>query len=764
MRKFYAHSTARLDKRDWQPLDEHLIGVGQRARASAEIFGAGALAEAAGLLHDLGKYTDKFQARLEGKEPRLDHATHGARQMLVQYPSIAPLAHLVAYAIAGHHAGLPNGAGGEGRRAALADRLTKELPPLNPQWQHDLRLPSADMLAAAARFKPVPERRGFQFAFLSRMLFSALVDADYLDTQDFYRLVESGRTEGHATRPRLPLPDLNALRERLAAYIAGLRPHDGASDVFRLRQKILGEVRERADWTPGLFSLTVPTGGGKTLSSMAFALDHALAHGLRRIIYVIPFTSIIEQNAAVFRRAFGDLGETAVLEHHCGMVDDPRQAAESRDKLRLAMENWDAPIVVTTAVQFFESLFADRPSRCRKLHNIAGSVIVLDEAQMLPPSMLRPCVAALDELALNYRTSLVLCTATQPALRREDGFDGGFADVRELVEDPPALYRRLERVRVRDIGAQDDEALAALLQERMQALCIVNSRRHARALYERIADRPGAVHLSTLMHARHRSAVLAEVRRRLSAGEACRVVSTSLIEAGVDVDFPCVLRAEAGLDAIAQAAGRCNREGRRPREDSEVLVFVSPEFPPPHELARYAQAYRTVARHHADDLLGLDAVRAYFQEMYWQKGDRGLDRSGLMALLKDCSPQNLPFETLAARFRMIDDTQQPVIVPFEVDDDGRVVSSPTADRALKDLLAVDPAPRVGAIARRLQPYLVQLPAAGFAALQALGAVQPIQPERYGEQFMRLMLPAHYDARFGVRFEDPAAVAAESNIW
>lgn len=757
--RFFAHSGKAPDLSDGHLLSDHLNTVAKLCGEFASLFGLATLGYIAGLLHDLGKYSYPFQERLMGRPVRVDHATHGAKAVIAAYPEFEHMAFLIAYAIAGHHAGLANGASSEGRRTSLADRLAKPLAQLADQWRNELALPQAEALKAAMPLKAVRERRGFQLAFLVRMLFSALVDADYLDTDNFYRHIE-----GRGSRDDSTPPTLDALRARLDTHLAQLRDAGDGGAVHRLRQDVLGSVRARASSSPGLFSLTVPTGGGKTLTSMAFALDHAIAHGLRRIIYVIPFTSIIEQNAAVFRRAFGDLGERAVLEHHSALVDDPDQAAESRDKLRLAMENWDAPIVVTTAVQFFESLFADRPSRCRKLHNIAGSVVVIDEAQMLPPGMLRPCVAAMDELALNYRVSIVLCTATQPALRRDDGFDGGFAEVRELVEDPPALYRRLERVRVRDIGVQDDAALAALLQERPQALCIVNSRRHARTLYEGIAGLPGAVHLSTLMHARHRSAVLAEVRRRLRAAEPCRVVSTSLIEAGVDVDFPCVLRAEAGLDAIAQAAGRCNREGRRPREDSEVLVFASSECPPPHELARYAQAYRTVARHHADDLLGLDAVRAYFQEMYWQKGDRGLDQGALMSLLERCGPKNLPFETLAARFRMIENTQQPVIVPFEVDGDGRVVRSSTADRALNDLLAVDPAPRVGAIARRLQPYLVQLPAAGFAALRVLGAVQPVQPERYGEQFMRLMLPGHYDRRFGVRFEDPAAVAAESNIW
>jgi CRISPR-associated endonuclease/helicase Cas3 len=745
----------------WQPLVEHLNAVGLRARQSANVFGAGALAEVAGLLHDLGKYTDEFQRRLEGKHPKLDHATHGAREVIARYARIAPVAHLLAYAIAGHHAGLANGSSGEGQRTSLADRLAKALPPLLDDWRNELRLPPEEaLIAAAVHLKPAPQRAGFQLAFLVRMLFSALVDADYLDTEAFYR-----RIDGRPTRQDVPPPALEALRERLNTHLAQLATSGDGGEVHRLRHDVLDEVRARAAHAPGLFSLTVPTGGGKTLASMAFALDHAVAHGLRRVIYVIPFTSIIEQNAAVFRRAFADLGDAAVLEHHSALVDDPKHAPEALEKLHRAMENWDAPIIVTTAVQFFESLFADRPSRCRKLHAIAGSVVVLDEAQTLPPALLRPCVAAIDELALNYRTSVVLCTATQPALRREDGFVDGLDGVRELVDDPPALYRRLQRVRVSDIGSCDDESLAQRLRERPQVLCIVNSRRHARALYERIADCAGAVHLSTLMHARHRSTVLSDVRRRLRDGEPCRVVSTSLIEAGVDVDFPCVLRAEAGLDAIAQAAGRCNREGRRPVESSEVLVFSSPEHTPPHELARYAQAYRTTARHHARDLLGLDAVRAYFQEMYWQKGDNGLDQKGLLALVKHCRHDNLPFETLAAGFRMIDSPLKPVIVPFEVTADGCVVPDAIAQQALAALEAGGPKNPVGVVARALQPYLVQLPESALDALRKYGAVQAVHPERFGdEQFLRLMLPAHYDPRFGVTWEDATALAAGDTIW
>lgn len=737
---FYAHSTARPDRADWQSLREHLNSVGHLAARHASIFGMSPLALAAGLLHDLGKYTREFQLRLSGEFPRMDHATWGARIAGERY---GPIGRLLAYGIAGHHAGLANGVGGQAR-TSLQDRLSSSLPELLPAWQQELALPGAASLTFPTDFKPRKERQCFQMAMLARMLFSCLVDADFIDTDNFYR-----RIDGRPARQTANAPSLEQLRERLDARLATFHAD---SPVNRLRADILAHVRAGAGLDPGLFSLTVPTGGGKTLASLAFALDHAIAHGLRRVIFVIPFTSIVEQNAAVFREAFGDLGEAAVLEHHSAFIDNPGRAAQSKEKLRLAMENWDSPIVVTTAVQFFESLFADRPSRCRKLHNIAGSVVILDEAQTLPLKLLRPCVTILDELGLNYRTSVVLCTATQPALNADDDFRDGLRGVRELAPEPPDLYRQLKRVRIRHAGLLDDEALADHMRQREQALCIVNNRRHARALFESIADQPGARHLTTLMCARHRSRVLAEVRQRLKAGTPCRLVSTSLIEAGVDVDFPAVLRAEAGLDSIAQAAGRCNREGLRPVKTSEVLVFATAneDWSPPPELKQFAQVFREVLRRHGDDLLALDAVREYFQQLYWQKGAPELDAHDLLGLLRDSRVDSLPFETLASKFRIIDSVMLPVIVPY--DDE--------AHRALRELEFAD---GCSAIARRLQPYLVQLPRQGYDALYQAHAIQAVAAERYGEQFMQLINPDLYDARFGLHWEDPTFIRSEGLV-
>lgn len=706
------------------------------------MFGASALARISGQLHDLGKYTDEFQLRLKGEFPKMDHATWGARVAIERYKSLGAL---LAYGIAGHHAGLANGKNGVSR-TCLQDRLNSPSDyRLLPEWEREISLPPARDVGLPDGFQSRVDRGAFQLALLSRMLFSCLVDADFVDTDEFYR-----RIEGRPSRHMRAAPTLLQLRERLEARLSGFKADTA---VNHLRADILAHVRAQAGQAPGLFSLTVPTGGGKTLASLAFALDHAITHELRRVIFVIPFTSIVEQNAQVFRDAFGDLGEDAVLEHHSAFVEDAKQAFQSKDKRRLAMENWDAPIVVTTAVQFFESLFADRPSRCRKLHNIAGSVVILDEAQTMPLKLLRPCVTLLDELALNYRSSIVLCTATQPALNAEEGFLDGLKGVRELAPNPPALYRQLRRVKVRHIGALEDEALTEHLRQREQVLCIVNNRRHARTLFESIADQPGAYHLTTLMCAKHRREVLATVRQRLKEGLSCRLVSTSLIEAGVDIDLPTVLRAEAGLDSIAQAAGRCNREGRRCHEDSEVLVFTTsnPDWAPPPELLQFAQAFRMVERQHREDLLSPEAVRAYFQELYWQKGANELDGHGLMTLLKRSHLDSLPLETVAAKFRMIDSAMHPVIIPWD-------------DIAIEALKRLPHAAGCGGIARQLQPYVVQLPGRAYDALWKARAIEPVAEERYGEQFMQLVNTRLYDERFGLHWDNPQFLDSQKNVW
>ncbi|CTP83032.1 CRISPR-associated helicase/endonuclease Cas3 [Xanthomonas translucens pv. arrhenatheri] len=757
---FYAHSTQRWDRSDWQSLAEHLNGVGERAAGHAKAFGGQAMARIAGQLHDLGKYTQKFQARLEGDPTKVDHATWGARKACELYGDGGTL---LAYGIAGHHAGLADGRRDDlSSRSSLQERLSEEyrthaLPPLLTDWEQDIALPARLELPKGFNGHPRTERRAFQMTVLGRMLFSCLVDADFVDTDDFYRCIEGAKTRAEDVGTR---PTLEQLRERLDRHLAGFPTEGGINPI---RAKILREARAKAHMRPGLFSLTVPTGGGKTLASLAFALDHAIAHGLRRVIYVIPFTSIVDQTAATFRHALGVPGDDVVLEHHSAFFDDPAKALQSIDKRKLAMENWDAPIIVTTSVQFFESLFADRPSRCRKLHNIAGSVVILDEAQTLPHTLLRPCVALLDELARNYRVSPILCTATQPALRQDQGFAGGLEHVEELVKQPEALYVQLRRVRVRHVGALEDDALAERLRQREQVLCIVNNRRHARALFDAIAEQPGARHLTTLMHARHRSAVLAQVREDLKAGRPCRLIATSLIEAGVDVDFPTVLRAEAGLDSVAQAAGRCNREGRRPTDASDVLVFAPVNWQPPQELKLFTEVFRDIERAHRDDLLAMDAIHAYFRELYRRLGESRLDDEAILTQLRDARLDDLPFDTLAQKFKIIQTAMRPVIVPYApyaADPDKEVPEVVEVLRQLEHAQQVG----VAGAGRRLQPWLVQIPEQAYKALWQAHAIAPVAQARYGEQFVYLCNPRLYDARFGLHCENPQFLEGERLCW
>lgn len=740
--KYYAHSCDQPET-DWQTLADHLRAVGDLAAAKATHFGAEEWAEVTGLLHDLGKYCPEFQQRLRGSKRRVDHATWGAKVACAQYKNLGVL---LAYAIAGHHAGLADGLRLDKPQSItpLADRLAAPSDTeLDEVWQSEITLKPRP---APPPLNMEEENTGklLQMSVLGRMLYSCLVDADFLDTEAFYNRIEN------TPRRDSYFPSIVELKQQLDAYLS--QPRFNATDgINGIRQRILSHVRQQAEQEPGLFSLNVPTGGGKTLASLAFALDHAVRHGKRRVILVIPFTSIVEQNARVWREALGPLGEVALIEHHSA-YDQEKQSFKdsgSKDKLRQAAENWEAPIVVTTAVQFFESLYANRSSRCRKLHNIANSVVILDEAQTLPVKLLQPCIAMVAELARNYRTSLVLCTATQPALRKDDNFRNGLENVRELAPDPKRLHAELERVSVRHVGAlTDDELLDALLVQE-QVLCIVNNRRHARSLFEQLRQQgEAAFHLTTLMCARHRSAMLEHIRQRLLGGLSVRLVSTSLIEAGVDISFPTVYRADAGLDSIAQAAGRCNREGRFDKLDSRVNVFtVADDWTMPAELEQYAQAFHRVYRQYADNLLSLDAIRAYFSEVYWVK-EQQMDAPGILGSVRQL--EGIPYEQMARGFRMIESNMLPVIVPYDYE----------ARSQLNSLVFAD---RVGGIARKLQPYLVQVPEQGLKALMSAGAVQPVAEEKYGYQFLELVNENLYDAECGLSWDEPGFVSAEKLV-
>lgn len=735
---FFAHSTPKNDQTDWQKLPSHLIAVSELAACKGDFIGIAPAARLAGLLHDLGKYTPAFQARLRGKAGRVDHSTAGAATALrlARAPDDQNIAELVAHAIAGHHAGLPDRIGGEGSLDARVQTFDPAV--LDPAWQVEIA-PVAECIMPPINWGPA-EGLAFRFALLGRMIFSCLVDADFRDTEAFY-----GTARAAAPGLGDVIPKVVA---RLDSHLAGLS-RDGP--VNRLRAEILDHVRAKADQAPGLFTLTVPTGGGKTLTSFAFALDHAKRHGLRRVIVAIPFTSVVDQTAAILRKV---LGADVVLEHHSAIDVEAAGSDEESGgrKLRRAMEDWDAPVIVTTRVQLFESLFAARPSRCRKLHNIAGSVIVLDEAQTLPRHVLAPTVRMIDALVANWNTTVVLCTATQPAFdaRRFPAGHDLALDLagRELAPEPARLARRMTRVRVEFSGEMDDDALVAALGAVPQGLVIVNSRGHALALYRAAAGLEGAVHLTTRQTASHRRRILRSVRERLRAGEPCRAIATSLVEAGVDLDFPRVWRAEAGLDQIAQAAGRCNREGRRPVDESVITVFRAPKNPPPAEIRGLVGDLERMAHRHGD-LLSPAAIEDYFGEVYWRIGEDA-DREKILDMFSaDTRGTNFAYRRAAEAYRMIESGMLPVIVPRE----------PAAAEAVERLGIADiPS---GALARDLQPHLVQVPPKARVRLVANGHVAFASPALRGDQFAILRSPSLYDEAVGLVWEDADYLASES---
>ena len=632
-----------------QPLKEHLEGVAGRAGVFAVPFLGQAHAERTGILHDAGKYSEAGQKRMNDPEhtAKVDHATAGAKIALEQLKDPCG-----ASAIAGHHGGMPdlgNKLSGEGD-GTLYGRVQKDLSgslDASAFWQeNEIEKDNRKILPEWLQKERIP----FSWQFYTRMLFSCLVDADYLDTEAF---MQQDKQPENMRGQRVLIKELFACVDR---HITPWLEHP-KNEINAKRSEILRDCLEAAKGTPGLYSLTVPTGGGKTVSSLAFAMKHAAENGMKRVIYVIPYTSIIEQNAKVFREILGDEN---VIEHHSGIqVDEDNNSAmeenEGFHRKMLATENWDAPVIVTTAVQFFDSLFSNKPSKCRKLHNIADSVIIFDEAQMIPLAYLRPCVCAIGELVRHYHATAVLCTATQPSLNDMFSDYHKTLAVREICRDVAALQAFFRRVHFEDAGQMGLDSIADAMARQNQVLCIVNKKKNAQALFNKLPPE-GSYHLSTWMTPEHRTKVLNEIRRRLMDGLPCRVVSTSLMEAGVDVDFPQVWREKAGLDSILQAAGRCNREGKRTAEESKVILFSLEDGAPKH-----MQPYLAAAEIALEDAAHPDespTIETYFNQLYRMNGEKGLDAK---SILDSCG--KYAFETIADDFHLIDSDTYTIYIP-----------------------------------------------------------------------------------------------------
>lgn len=648
VKQYYAHSKEGWPREEWQRLEAHLFNVATKAEKCAAKLQSADWAWNAAWLHDLGKAADEFQAYLLRENSLDDTEYDGVGHGRVNHSSagaafaeeiLGPIIGVInAYLAAGHHAGLPDFYPSNTGRAALQVRLTDGKENLSR-----IRSAAEEIGKQLRRdIKPPAYVKPSNFHLWVRMLFSCLVDADFLDTEDFMNQEQAKARGGYTI-----LAELKPIFDRHMQKMANTAPN---TPVNAARQEVLAACKNAGQQEPGLFSLTVPTGGGKTLSGMAFALDHAVRYGKSRIIYVIPYTSIIEQTAKILADI---LGIENVVEHHSNLDPD-----KETQRSRLAAENWDASVIVTTNVQFFESLYAAKSSRCRKLHNIINSVVILDEAQLLPPELLDPCVEVMNQLVRHYGVTMVLATATQPALPKLDL-------PREIITNPAALYERLKRTEIilppNINNFTQWEDVAGRLQQHNQVLCVVNTRRDCYDLYKLMPH--GTIHLSALMCGEHRSEAIQEIKKRLRVGLTTRVISTQLVEAGVDMDFPVVYRALAGLDSIAQAGGRCNREGKLNVDGriGEVHVFVPPKSAPRGLLLKGEYTTRELLSLPDFNPQNPDEFTRYFNLFYSKVNDTG-------SRFKEWLQKDVPhvhFRTAGNEFKLIDDkAQQSVFINF----------------------------------------------------------------------------------------------------
>lgn len=690
-----AHKRNDTDEKE-ELLIDHLNQTADMAAEFAQSFGYEKIAYEMGRLHDIGKYSDKFQRRINGENITVNHSTAGA---ITAYAYRLPM---TAFCISGHHGGLPD-IGGKfdtpDSGTFFGKRNDKSVEDYS-KWKNE-QPDFQKCVVAEPMFK---QAELFERAFLIHMLFSCLVDSDFICTERF--MFDGAVNRGGYDE--IPL-----LLERLNNYTAKWKTPTKELNI--LRSEIQKQCIDAKDRNENLLSLTVPTGGGKTISSLAFALNYAVQekHKRKRVIYVIPYTSIIEQNAAVFKEV---LGAENVVEHHSNVIFDPEKSSdETVKRQQLACENWDAPVIVTTAVQFFESLFSNKPSKSRKLHNISESVTIFDEAQMLPIEYLVPCVKAINELTEVYHATAVLCTATQPNLDRFFGECRGIADFKipEICNENPEKYaEKFRRAEFVYDGKVDDDELVFRLQNEDQVLCVVNKKDHAKKLFSLLGESEGNICLSTHEYPAHRKRSIAEIRDRLDKGLPCRVISTSLIEAGVDLDFKTVYRAISGIDSILQAGGRCNREGKNDRSDSIVHIFDT------DVILDYQQINASIARDiiakYGSKIYTANAIKEYFDRLYYYLNSGNENDFDFRKIIKDY--KNLKFKTVSEKFKMIDNNTKTVYIPTEENAD--LISDLRKKKYTKELF------------RKLEQYAVNLYSEEFKKLDDVSAIEIVDGQFY----------------------------------
>lgn len=634
-----------------QTVKEHLLNTAELAEKFSAEIGFNSLGNIVGLLHDLGKFSDEFLNRIMNEGKRCDHSTAGAKYLNENLKNKF-VAEALGMIIAGHHSGLLNyGYDFEFDEGTYIGRMKKDIPDYSA-FKNEMNFDNLDIAMPRMKMSKI-----CIFLWI-KMLFSCLVDADYLDTENFMRQGEIYREIDYS---------FEDMAEKLLSKLSSFKQDN---ELNKLRTDIRIKCEENGKNSTGIFSLTVPTGGGKTLSSMAFALNQIKEFGHKRIIYVIPFTSIIEQNAEVYKKIFGD---SVVLEHHSGM--DFEGDEEKNNPLKYATENWDAPIVVTTNVQFFESLMSSKTSKSRKLHNIANSVIIFDEIQAIPSYYNKICYGLIEELNKNYNCSIVLCSATQPDYSKL--LD---VEVKEICDNSQYLFDKLKRCKISSIGNIDIEDLIEKIKQHSQALVIVNTKKRAKETYKLI-DEENTFHLSRYMCAEHIKKVLDTVKGRLNNKMPVKLISTNLIEAGVDIDFPIVYRELTGLDSIIQSGGRCNREGKLKNAENvevlgETLVFelnrdkpYSAKNPFDVDMLRKTGISKRVFEEYGD-VTKLSAIQSYFEKLYDLTNDE-MDKDKLFndiySANDECFKTGKPkfdFKDYSDKFKMINNNTYSVICPY----------------------------------------------------------------------------------------------------
>ncbi len=705
---------------DLQSVEEHSKGVAELAYRFASPFGMKFWGKALGMLHDIGKNTDDFQRyirvksgydQVAGRWRDKDHAWIGAKAIYDIYNDLLIMPNIIA----GHHRGLYD-------IFELQKVVDRELPEgiagKNEKYELDV---------------PPFVCNGMKCNHLVRMLFSCLVDADYLDTERFMH--------PQTYSERGDYDSIETLKEMLDTHIRKLSKGP-ETDVNRIRNEVQTLcIKSGKDSDTGFYQLTVPTGGGKTLASMVWALHHAAARGKKRVIVAIPYTSIITQTAQTLRDIFG---ERNVLEHH-SVIDEAKITGANR----LAMENWDAPIIVTTNVQLFESMYSNRPGKCRKLHSLCDSVVVLDEVQALPMSMLQPVTDAMDAYCTMFKTSFILCTASQPILDGNhkglgiEEFKGLKGQVDSIIPDELELHERLRRVRIEfEEEPIDIETIAGKVARQDRALCVVNTRNIAAQIYDALPEgaKKGSYHLSRMMCPAHTLKSIDEIKKRLAeTDKPVRVISTQLIEAGVDIDFPTVFRQEAGLDSLLQAAGRCNREGRL--KEGTTYVFSISDYHPRGAVKNAIYALKRILKSGAKtDWFAPQTMRQYFTYLF-SVTDK-FDIKGIRELLEN--PNNARYQEASERFRMIDDAGRPVIVNYDSDAEhaGEAGHISEPERLVDILRSAGPS---RSLMRKLGQYTVNINSRLFESFLKDGVVKQVW-----EGIYYIPLREQYDPTTGLK--------------